>query len=557
LTELPKHSERVLIIGWDGATFDLIEPWIEEGLMPNLARLMEEGSSRRLRSTIPTLSPPAWTSFITGKNPGRHGTFDFFRRNPSNYELLTVRNDLSSLGTLFHWINRSGKKVGVMNVPFTYPPQPVDGFMVSGLGAATEWDFVHPEEMRLDLLKRGYRIDNPVRYEGDNDQAYVDAAMKNTQVRAETTLELMKSQSWDLFMVVFMNIDQILTFMWHHMDASHPRHDARRSPEFERIPLKLHQYLDEILGKMVSMVGHDTTVIVASDHGMGPLYKELFLNNWLEEKGYLVRKRPSASKENYNQLVRRIGFSREQIWRRIGRARTQRAKAILPERLHQLVPTEYKSLSEVVDWSQTRAYSFGNVGQIYVNLAGREPEGIVAPGREYEELIASLTRDLNDFRDPDTGLPLVDHIFRRDEIYDGPFVDQAPDINIIMQDYGTITQMRREFAADEVLFQPSLNMSGFHRRDGIFIAKGPNIIPGRQVPADIIQVTPTILHAMGLPIPDDMDGTPLQDIFEREFIAHNPINRIEADEMAATASELTPDQEEALQKRLKDLGYLG
>ena len=131
-------EERVLIVGWDGATFDLITPWVQQGRLPHTARLIAEGAQRQLLSTIPTLSPPAWTSLITGKNPGRHGTFDFVRRQPGAYDLQTVRNDLPSLGTVFHWVSQAGKKVGVLNVPFTYPPEPVNGFMVSGLGATPQ-----------------------------------------------------------------------------------------------------------------------------------------------------------------------------------------------------------------------------------------------------------------------------------------------------------------------------------------------------------------------------------------------------------------------------------
>jgi len=550
-------SRRALIVGWDGATFDLIEPWIQQGHLPNLARLMANGTSRRLRSTVPTLSPPAWTSFITGKNPGRHGTFDFFRRNPSNYELLTVRNDLPSLGTLFHWASHHGLQVGAVNVPFTYPPEPVNGFMISGLGSAPEWEFVYPPSLKSEIMQRDYRIDNPVRYEGDNDDAYLQAAMETTRIRAETALHLMRTRPWDLFMTVFMNIDQILSFMWHHMDETHPRYDPTISPQFQQAPLELHKYLDQVLGEMVALAGEEATVVVGSDHGMGPLYKEVFLNSWLEQKGYLVRRPRSAAANSYSTLARKLGFSRERIWRRIGRARTQAAKALLPQWLHGLVPTEHKSLTEVVDWSKTVAYSFGNVGQIFVNVRGREPEGIVSPGQEYEQTIQRLMTDLQNWLDPEDNLPIISQIYRREQLYDGPHFDRAPDLNIIMRDYSYITVMRREFAGDGTTLQSCDSMSGFHRREGIFVLHGPHIQSTNLPPANITQVTPTILYALGLPLPDDMDGKPTVEAFDPYYVTTFPQQTIEAHHTISSSATLSTNEEAEIQKRLQDLGYLG
>lgn len=552
-----KPDKRVLIIGWDGATFDLIEPWIAQGHLPNLARLMQEGSYRRLRSTVPTLSPPAWTSFMTGKNPGRHGTFDFFRRNPSNYELLTTHNNLAQLGTLFRWVSHHGKKVGALNVPYTYPPEPVNGFMVSGLGAAPEWEFVYPPELKSSILAMNYQIDNPIIYDGQNDEAYLAAALETTRIRAATALHLLKTQPWELFMVVFMNVDQILTFLWHHMDETHPRHDPQVSERLKQAALTIHVYLDEVLGEFLNEVDDETTVIVASDHGMGPLYKEVYLNSWLEQKGYLVRRPPSASREIYNTIARKVGFSRESIWRKIGRARTQAAKSWLPKRLHGLVPTEQKSLTEVVDWSKTVAYSFGNVGQIYVNVRGREPEGIVHPGAEYEQVIQRLITDLRAFTDPEDGKPVVDKIYRREELYDGLHMDESPDLNVIMRDYGYITVMRREFASGATILEPCASMTGFHRREGIFVVRGRNIQTGSHAPANITQVTPTALYNLGLPIPDDMDGTPMTDLFHPEFVHEHPVQTTPSLLEGADAQTLSPDEEAEIQRRLQNLGYLG
>ncbi len=551
-------SRRVLIVGWDGATFDLIKPWAEAGYMPSMARLLVEGAHRVLNSTVPCLSPPAWTSFFTGKNPGRHGTFDFIRRRPGTYELQTVRNHLPSLGTLFHWISQAGRRVGVINVPLTYPPEQVNGFMVSGLGAALEWEFTYPAELREELLAYGYRIENPIDYRGDNDEAYLDAALMTTRKRAEVSLRLLETQQWDLFMVVFTNIDQVLSFLWHHIDPTHPRHDPARAHVAEGI-IDLHRFLDSILGRMLEIVGEDVTILVASDHGMGPLYKEVFLNSWLGERGYLVKRRTSSIGQQHGKVMRSVGLTREGIWRRLGRGRTQRLKQLLPERFHGLVPTEHPSLADQIDWSRTKAYNFGNIGQIYVNLEGREPQGIVKPGWEYDSLVAELIDDLQEVTDPETGVRLVDSVYRREELYDGPFLEAAPDLNVVMKNYSYVTQMRRELAHG-AFTQHSPKMSGFHRREGILVARGPDVQSGHFPPCNITDVTPTVLYLMGLGIPDDMDGMVISEIFTRAFRERFPVERVAT---SLDSIRQRPDtgwdesEEREILRRLEGHGYLG
>jgi len=545
---------RLLIVGWDGATFDLIKPYIDEGLMPNTAKLLEDGAHRILESTIPTLSPAAWTSFFTGKNPARHGTFDFVYRPHGTYEILSTRNNLQSLGTLFHYASEAGRKVGSVNVPFTYPPQPVNGFMISGLGADLDWAYTYPSFLRDDLLKQDYRIDNPVHYNGHNDEAYLDAAIETTKIRARTTIDLMKTQPWDCFMVVFMNIDQLLSFVWHHMDESHPRHNPAQAHLGEKIK-ELHNYLDEILGEMLTIAGEDANVILASDHGMGPLYKEVFLNNWLREVGFMVDQKPQVARGTYWRIMRTFGITREGIWRKIGRARTQQMKALLPKPLHWIVPTEHPDLANEIDWSQTKAYGFGNIGQIYINLVGREPHGIVNSGTEYDSVVADIKAQLFELIDPETGETIVDKVYTKDELYAGPFFDSAPDLNVIMKDYSYITQMRRELAFSDVI-RPFTGMSGFHRREGIFAIKGPAIKSGHFDPASILDVMPTSLYLMGLAIPNDVDGQIMSEIIESNFLENNPTQYVSSLTIAQQGEALTDSDEKKLQERLRSLGYL-
>ena len=176
---------KVLVIGLDGATFDVVRPAIDRGLMPHLARLIEQGASGLLHSTVPAMSPPAWTSMITGMNPGKHGIYDFVRRQPGSYRLQTMRSDFYAYQTMFDYLSSLGRRVAAINIPLTYPPRPVNGVMVSGLGAPPRGQFVYPPELREQLLADGYAIDNELEFQPGHERAFADALIDVAQRQVE------------------------------------------------------------------------------------------------------------------------------------------------------------------------------------------------------------------------------------------------------------------------------------------------------------------------------------------------------------------------------------
>lgn len=546
-------DKRVLIIGLDGGTLDVIEPWAEAGHLPNFRRLLREGCAGRLKSTIPAQSPPAWTSFMTGVNPGKHGLFDFLKRRPGSYELQPVRNDLPSLGTMFAWASRHGRRVGVLNVPLTYPPEPVNGFMVSGLGAPDDADYAYPAGLADELRASGYRINNRVVYAPGRVDAFIREAMETTDKRAEVALQLMDREPWDLFTVVFRNLDGVFAFLWAFMDDTHPRHDPQLAERYGDVILRYHQLLDRRLGDFLAAVDEDTLVIVMSDHGGGPLHKEVYLNVWLQQAGFQTLKRRVDVVSGARTVLRRAGLTRENLTRLIGWHNVNRIKAQLPAWLSAMVPRETPDIIDLVDWSQSRAYSYGYIGQIYINLRGREPRGIVEPGEEYRRVVHEIVDRLWELEDPQTGERVVDAVHLKDDIYHGPYVNEGPDINVTMCDMRYITHLGLEFVGDQVFGPVPNHETGTHRQHGMLVVWGPGIRRGQIEKAQIIDLAPTTLHMLGLPVPDDMDGRVLTELFAEHV---SPPRRVSREVAGGGAVGLSEHEEAEVLERLKDLGYL-
>jgi predicted AlkP superfamily phosphohydrolase/phosphomutase len=361
-------------------------------------------------------------------------------------------------------------------------------------------------------------------------------------------------------MVVYRDTDDIAHGFWRHMDPTHPDHDPEHSADYQDVILNYYRELDEHLGTLVDAAGPGTTVFIISDHGVGPLYKEVFLNEWLHRRGYLTyRRRPL-----HRQFLSRTGLTRENVsrlLRTMGLERVERLiKDSLGDRIDLLPRTAWADFNQGIDWSETRAYGFGYQGQIYVNLAGREPQGIVGPGDEYERLIDDLQEALSEWVDPADGKPVVDKVYRREEIYQGPYAALGPDLVICMRDLAYITRQGRELGSQsrEIFSSTRMSESGGHRLHGTLIAAGPAIAQAEEQPvAWLGDIAPTVLHILGCSVPTSVDGRVL-----REWLASPLADRqVSTYERAAPRSEagsggLSGSEEAEILERLTDLGYL-
>lgn len=552
---------KVLVIGLDGVTFDLLGPWIESGDLPNLQKLVEQGASGKLRTTLPPISSSSWSSFLTGVNPGKHGLVDFVYPGADSYKVSMINATSRRTRSLWNWLNDAGFKVGLLGIPTTYPTEPVNGFMISGFlapGPDSEW--AYPPELKQELRAElgEFQLSPDERYRSTRWlDRFLEDLTASVENRTQAALYLMRNKPWDLFAVVYWDTDMVQHETWRLLDPNHPRHDSEEAAAQRDQILAFHRKVDADVGRLLAEVDSDTLVVVMSDHGFGPVHSFFLTNNWLASLGLLQFK--SNPWTTLKRALFRLGFTPLQMFRIV--------KALGMGKLRRQVRFQQKAglLNRVflsfddVDWSRTQAFSIGSFGQVYVNLAGVRPEGIVQPGQEYEELKERITREAMALRDPRSGEPLVERVYRREEIYSGPYIDRTPDLIVQPQGWQYMAFGHADFGSNK-LVEPIIGLSGHHRPDGVLILSGEGVKPGTHVEgAHILDLAPTILHAMGIDVPQDLDGRVLDEAFEPSSPVSQPVSYSQANVYKDGASEpdLSDEEMEEVQEKLRGWGYAG
>ncbi len=540
----PSPARRVLIIGLDGATFDVLNPLMEAGRMPRLKEALASGASGALRSTTPPLTPAAWTTFLTGRHPGSHGIIDFeqydVRTNEFKFNTALCGARVRSIWQI---LGDRGLKVGSVNVPMTYPPMPVNGFLVSGFEApGPQSDFVYPKALKSEILER---FSDPTFGKSWRKKLFgglqlfqqnVDYISRSFHQGAEMTMWLGDRHGWDVVMVVLKLVDNLQHKTWKYLDPRWAGRDKAR----REIVAHAFEEIDRATGTLLDYAAaHDATVLIVSDHGHGSLEGKVHPNTLLERWGYLALHRAQVP-EGQAEKRPHIGD-------------VERA---LP-----------------VDYSKTKACVMhaGNAGFLYINLRGRQPTGIVKPS-DYEtlrdELIARLQGDECRVRNPQGELiPLFPEVHKPEEIYGCSRADQPWLPDLILIPHETLAVVRRLRGSTIVKWFSYRRMEGTHRADGIFIATGPGLTRVTDLRAHIVDCAPTILALLGLPIPSEMEGRVIAEIFETP-----PVIEADATPAVAPTSAVGPTFEsvaksqtgeaysqEELQRvtdRLSDLGYL-
>lgn len=552
---------KTLVLGLDGATFDVILPLIEQGLLPNLTRLMRDGCWGPLESTVHPITPRAWSSFMTGMNAGKHGVLDFTERDPLSYGLRYVNGSFRKAGSLWSYLSDAGVRVGVMNVPFTYPPEPVNGFLISGFDArGLNSGFTYPADLLREIiegvgryeLRGGFPIGKRKGQYGLDDIARV--IDNHTQVARF----LLTHHAVDFFMVVFTSTDHVQHLFWRHWEDKRSGIQGGATDRYGDIIPQTYRKADDALCKLIEYVGSDALVIVLSDHGGGRLDAVVYLNRWLERQGWLVYKKPAGGR--LNGMVRNLEYG---------------AKRYLPQSCRDWIKTVLPGVRDAtasylfasnIDWTRTKAYTAGMYGNIYLNVKGREGQGVVEPGAEFESVRDRIIRDLEALEGPNGCGPVVGRAYRREELFSGQYVWKAPDILVEWKDYacfakGTLMGEKDRVFGEKLFIDSSdFEHTGTHRRDGVFIVKGPGIrSKGRLEGLRIVDVAPTVLYSFGCEVPRDMDGRVLTDLFEEEFVKQHPIRKGMDSGEGGNGSEAyvySDKEREEVEERLKALGYL-
>jgi predicted AlkP superfamily phosphohydrolase/phosphomutase len=514
-------SKRVFVIGLDGSTFDLLNPWIAEGKLPNLRRMMERSTYGRLESTIPPLTPPAWTSFMTGVNPGKHGVRDFFTFKPNSFEKVLVNSSHVRSKRFWDLAGERGKKSIILYVPFTYPPQRTEGVMISGIPTPSQGEYVYPKEMNKELEEKlgkwWVKVDMD-RYSDSHEEAFLAEIWQSLEARLRVANYLMNKE-WDLFVFVIMETDWVQHILWGKKD---------------QCLLPVYVKIDGMIGHFMEALKEEDVIIILSDHGFGPIRKTFYLNAWLREKGFLVSKRQwGYSKENLDAGI--FHHSRGSSW-------VNKIKWALSKR------------NTVIDWKKTQAY-FDNTGSTYgvqINLMGREPEGIVRP-EKYDEVRNRVIEELNSVMDGQEGKKVIERIYRREDIYWGPYTENASDIIFIPD-----CEYKLNGRIKDDIFKKNKEGGSFHRLDGILILHGPGIRKGKNIlGAHIMDVAPTILYLLDLPVPKGFDGKVLTEALDLDILKTIPV-RIEDIplEVEVPGFVMTETEEEEVRKALRGLGYI-
>jgi predicted AlkP superfamily phosphohydrolase/phosphomutase len=558
------NRDRVLVIGLDGGTFEVIKPLVAEGRLPNLGRLMAEGVHGILQSTIPPVTAVAWTTFMTGKNPGKHGIFHFHLPSTTTYKRPLVNATSIKAKPLWDIISERGKRVGVVNVPLTYPPHPVNGVMVAGMLTPSEKsEFTYPPTLHTELIRE--IGDYPL------EARAIGAFCRNDPIESvrqfyllldrtkRTSLHLMDREPWDFFMLVFRGTDLIQHQVWRLKDRSYCEQHPDEAQKYGKVLDQYYEAVDRAVGEILERTDSRTTVIIMSDHGAGPVSRLFYVNKWLVDEGYLTLRR-------FSGMVRALPRPRR---RTLGPLLTYLRLGLIAH----LLPRSWQDRKvwwpvkvkpqrwRLIDWSRTRAQGnlTGDEPVIIINLKGREPQGIVEPGDEYERLREEIAQRLLALWDPEANDRVIERVYRREEIYHGSYVDQAPDLEFITR--GLLYRTRGKLDVRDALETPVNLSPSMHREEGIFIMRGPGVKSGIEIGTTrLMDLAPSILYLLGGEVPEDMDGRVVEEAFREGVLHHRPIRYgPPVDwEPAGTGERQVFSTEEArnVEESLRGLGYV-
>jgi len=497
---MPEKNPKVLVVSFDGGVWANLLPLANSGIMPNLKGLIESGAYSNLESTIPPVTPPAWTAFMTGCNPGKSGVFDFYEYQEGSYKPTLTTSKSIQTPTLWKILSDNEIKVGIVDVPINYPPPEVNGFLVSGWERPSNKKvFTYPPELGNKLIEK--LGDYPICLrtfdrQGTKDVDFLNSLIEITQKVGDAALWLLETEPTDFFMVHFQTTDIIQHSFWHQI-ATFDFNST--NPALKKI-WEFYSILDKYLGELIKKVSSEGTFFLVSDHGFGPVKRRLAMNVWLMENGYLKLKQDIGTQ--IRTSVRSTAIKMVNKVDALARLKT-RIKQKNEEGLEQriIVP---RAAYDPINYKETTVFSgIGTVyGTIQLNLIGREAEGIV-PSREAENLKSEIIQKLVNVKDPISGEPFIKAVYKKEEIFNGPALNKIPDL-IIVPHAGFYLFSG---TGEKELFHEAHPLSfGNHVSEGIVAIKGLQASKIDLSSPKITDITPTIMKIFNLKPLSHMDG---------------------------------------------------
>lgn len=537
-----KQRRKVLIIGLDGFTWDLGRRFMANDIMPNLAHLVQQGCHGNLKSVMPYETCPAWTAFQTGCMPGKTGVFTFFNYNRQTKKIGLNNYSYIAVPTLWELLTRANRKIVSINMPVTSPPPEVNGIIVPGLLCPElSADTVYPSEVYEKYIasRKDYRIVDMS--PADTLEEFVQHQVTVEKARCEAALEIMKDTPWDLFSLQMQSTDHLQHVLWWALDSASPDF----CPESHGRALQLYRCCDESVGRLIKAAGEDTLVFVVSDHGFCGVKHSFLPNIWLRNKGYL-NLCPEKPQNQWDRM--KSAFPSLKFLARSG-GRVMRSIKGLKKDRRLYCERDLVFLDQYVDIESSSAIVFGGLGGVlYLNGDATQRKGLA------QKIKAEIMVDLG----PGSPVPVVAEVLTGQEQYGGELnEDQLPDLILRLCDgvYTTPFPLGDEPVIANKLSRTSFytdKQGGTHTQDGILIVQGPGVKQNQSVDGRLIDVVPSILAYLGLPIPKHLDGKILEEIF-----SYLPNIKYEDYDFKYTGQrDYSKAEQETVEKHLADLGYL-
>lgn len=487
-------EKKLIIIGIDSGDMNLIEKFLPE--LPTFQKIFKNGSYGRLKTTVPPLTPCAWSSFMTGKNPGKHGIYDFaFLDEDKKLALFnsTQRTDQDIWETLSY----NGYKSVVFNVPMTYPAYPIDGQMITDFTTpAIESQMTYPDSLKEELLKKfpKYKISEESKYSDklSDQKEFLNEIFEILDLRAEVFNWLLENNEWQFAMVVFAAND--------HINHWYRKYVDQEGSEFQNALLDGYKKTDEKIKKLLEKYP-EADFLFMSDHGTGDYKKDVNFNQWLLENNYIYLNKGQVG--FLKNILLKLGLSPDRLvkialnfglWKIINKLGIKNSLV------------KHATITfEDVDWEKTKAYSFGYYGPIYV-----------VDKKNKEKTTKEIIEKLKNIKGLDDK-PLMSHIWEKEDLYQGDNTDKMPDIIFAMQDFTYGCSSSFAFGGTQLFTDPKTFKNGDHSIYGMFAAYGPSFSKeGKELQSlQITDVAPTVLKYFNIDVPDDFDGKIIEEIFKK------------------------------------------
>lgn len=508
---------KILVIGLDGASWNLLDPLIEKGVLPNLKKIKEKGISGNLKSILPTCTFPAWKVYSTGKNPGKLGVYWYSRIDWEKRKIQYHNSFSFKSKDLWDWLNQWGLSTGIIHMPGTFPPKEVNGFLISGPMANTEKDYTFPPELKKELSEEGYRINHRCSRFSNNLTKFLEDTKELIRLRFKIACK--KMEEVDFLHLTIFCIDEIGHYFW--------------GTDLQK---ECWKTIDEEIGKTIS--NFNGTVFIISDHGQIPAKPRSYflINNWFKKRGYL------KIKKDIGDLFYKIGLNRQNIYQFLNHlglykiirkftSHSLRTKAPLRDKWGLAMGGDKESK---INWKKTKAIGEGN-GPIYINPC-------------FSHLKEEIKEELEK-------IDHVERVFKKEDIYHGAHLNEAPDLIVLMERGYDI---QHGLGGDTLFRDPSEDEhKAYHQLQGILMAYGDLIRGNGKIEnANLKDMAPTILHLMGCPIDKQIDGRVIKEIFAEDSKPYQEGPEYTSGQNEKTKEGMSKQEEEKIKQRLKNLGYL-